>query len=244
MGEEKKKLRIAAVGDLHCTKGSAGVIARAFEGVNEAADVLLLCGDLTDYGTLEESQILARELASVRIPVLAVLGNHDHESGTPEVVTDTLAAAGVRVLSGESVEIGDVGFTGIKGFAGGFHAHTLGHWGEAAIKRFVQEAIDEALKLESGLARLRTPYKVVLMHYAPVAGTLVGEPPEIFAFLGCGRLEEPLLRYRVDAVFHGHAHRGTPEGETSNGVPVYNVALPLLRRTAPERPPYRVIELG
>ena len=108
----------------------------------------------------------------------------------------------------------------------------------------MQEAIDEALKLESGLARLRTPYKVVLMHYAPVAGTLVGEPPEIYAFLGCGRLEEPLLRYRADAVFHGHAHRGTPEGETSNGVPVYNVALPLLRRTAPERPPYRVIELG
>lgn len=238
-----KTLRIAAVGDLHCTKASAGAIGPLLASVNDRADVLALCGDLTDYGLLEEAQVLAKELGAVRIPMVAVLGNHDFESGTPEVVVDTLTAAGVRVLSGESVEIGGVGFTGAKGFAGGFESATLGHWGEPAIKRFVQEAIDESLKLESGLARLRTRQKVVLLHYAPVRGTLVGEPPEIFAFLGCGRLEEPLLRYRADLIFHGHAHRGSLEARTSNGSPVYNVAMPLLRRTFPEAPAYRVFEL-
>lgn len=244
MDDTQKPLRIAALGDLHCTRASAGAISGLLRGVNDDADVLLLCGDLTDYGTLEEAQVLAAELSVVRIPMLAVLGNHDWESGTPEVVNEVLGKAGVRMLSGESVEIGSVGFTGVKGFAGGFGPSTLGHWGEPAIKRFVQEAIDESLKLESGLARLRTKYRVVLMHYAPVAGTLEGEPREIFCFLGCGRLEEPLLRYRVDAVFHGHAHRGSPESATSNGVPVYNVALPLMRRTRADAPAYKVITLG
>lgn len=212
--------------------------------VNERADVLLLCGDLTDYGLLDEVHVLAKELSVVRIPMLAVLGNHDYESGHEQEVMQVLSDAGVKVLCGETAEVHGVGFVGTKGFAGGFGSHTLGHWGEPSIKRFVQDALDETLRLESGLARLRTEHKVVILHYSPIKATVEGEPPEIMAFLGCGRLEEPLLRYPVNAVFHGHAHRGTLEGQTSKGTPVYNVALPLLRRSFPDNPPYRVIELG
>ena len=238
-----KSVRIAAVGDLHCTKTSLGSFGPWLTSVNERADVLLLCGDLTDYGTHEEVQVLAKELSVVRIPMLAVLGNHDYESGNEEEVTRVLTDAGVKVLCGDTAEVMGVGFVGTKGFAGGFGSYTLGHWGEPSIKRFVQDALDESLRLESGLARLRTEHKIVLLHYAPIRQTVEGEPPEILAFLGCGRLEEPLLRYPVSAVFHGHAHRGSLQGETSKGTPVYNVALPLLRRSFPNEPPFRVIEL-
>jgi Icc-related predicted phosphoesterase len=211
--------------------------------VNERADILLLCGDLTDYGTPEEVQVLAKELSVVHVPMLAVLGNHDHESGQGDHVANVLSDAGVKVLCGDTAEVLGVGFVGTKGFAGGFGAFTLGHWGEPSIKRFAQDAIDEALKLEAGLARLRTEHRVVLLHYAPIRETVEGEPVEIHAFLGCSRLEEPLLRYPVSAVFHGHAHRGQLEGKTAKGSPVYNVAAPLLRRSFPEQAPYRIIEL-
>jgi Icc-related predicted phosphoesterase len=236
--------RVAAVGDLHCTKASAGSFAPWLETVNARADVLLLCGDLTDYGLPEEAQVLVKELSVVRVPVLAVLGNHDYESDKRAEVTEVLTHGGVRVLAGESHVIGETGFVGTKGFAGGFGAHTLGFWGEPTTKRFVQEAVDEALLLENGLARLRSPRRIAVLHYAPIAGTVEGEPMAIQTFLGCSRLEEPLLRYPVDAVFHGHAHRGTLEGRTRNGVPVYNVALPLLRRHYADLPPYRVLDLG
>lgn len=211
--------------------------------MNERADVLLLCGDLTDYGTSEEVHVLAKELSVVHVPMLAVLGNHDYESGHEGEVVRVLTDSGVKVLCGETCEVHGIGFVGTKGFAGGFGSHTLGHWGEPSIKRFVQDAIEEALKLEAGLARLRTPQRVVLLHYSPVRATVEGEPVEIHPFLGCSRLEEPLLRYPVSAVFHGHAHRGQLEGATGKGTPVYNVALPLLRRSFPEQPPFRVIEL-
>lgn len=237
-------LRVAAVGDLHCTKASAGSFAPWLETVNGRADVLLLCGDLTDYGLVEEAHVLAKELAVVRIPILAVLGNHDYEAGKHEDVCQALGEAGVRVLAGESTVIGDTGFVGAKGFAGGFGAGTLGFWGEPATKRFVQEAVDEALLLESGLARLRSARRVAFMHYSPVQATVEGEPSAIHPFLGCSRLEEPLVRYPVDVVFHGHAHRGQLEGRTRAGVPVYNVAMPLLQRQRPELPPYRVVELA
>jgi Icc-related predicted phosphoesterase len=239
-------VRVAAVGDLHCRKDSAGAFGPVLSAANELADVLLLCGDLTDYGTLEEAHVLARELHSVRVPMLAVLGNHDHESGKADEVATVLREVGVKVLGcgdANSEEVHGIGFAGAKGFCGGFGAHTLGHWGEPAIKRFVQDAIDEALKLEGSLARLRTEQKIVLLHYSPVRSTLEGEPLEIFPYLGCSRLEEPLLRYPVNAVFHGHAHRGQPEGKTANGTPVYNVALPLLRRTLKDKPPLRILEL-
>ena len=239
----RKPVRIAAVGDLHCTKASLGSFGPWLNAVNERADVLLLCGDLTDYGTTEEVHVLAKELGAVRVPMLAVLGNHDYETGNHEEVTKVLQDAGVHVLCGDTVEVHGIGFVGTKGFAGGFGTYTLGHWGEPSIKRFVQDAIDETLKLEAGLARLRTEHRVVLLHYSPVRQTVEGEPVEIHAFLGCSRLEEPLLRYPVSAVFHGHAHRGALAGETSKGAPVYNVALPLLRRSFPDQPPFRVIEL-
>ncbi len=236
-------VRFAAVGDIHVTKDSAGTLRAFFAQASEAADVLLLCGDLTDYGTGEEARILADELGAVSKPVVAVLGNHDYESGTPEVVVETLTEAGVRVLDGEACEIEGVGIAGVKGFAGGFGRGSLGAWGEPAIKVFVQEALNEAMKLESALAKLRTPRRIALLHYAPIAGTIDGEPAEIFPFLGSSRLEEPLLRYPVDAVFHGHAHRGALEGRTIGGVPVFNVAKPLLQRKRPGEPAFRLFEL-
>lgn len=236
-------MRIAAVGDIHCRAGSAGAVAPLLAPVNELADVLLLCGDLTDYGLVEEAQVLARELSVVRLPMIGVLGNHDWEGGVPEEVTRVLREAGVRMLDGDACEIGDVGFAGVKGFIGGFGRGTLGPWGEPVIKRFVQEAIDEALKLESALSRLRTRHRVALMHYAPIPETVAGEPVEISAFLGNSRLAEPLGRFPVDAVFHGHAHHGTPEGRSPTGIPVYNVAMPLMKRAFPDAPPFRVLDL-
>lgn len=236
-------IRFAAVGDLHVDKDSAGTLRSLFSQAADEADVLLLCGDLTDYGTAEEAKVLVEELATVPIPIVAVLGNHDFESGTPEAVTEALTRAGVRVLDGTACEIEGVGIAGVKGFAGGFGRGSLGAWGEPAIKLFVQEALNEAMKLESALAKLRTRQRIALLHYSPVAGTVQGEPVEIFPFLGSSRLEEPLLRYAVDAVFHGHAHRGTLEARTVNGIPVYNVAKPLLQRTRPDVPPYFLYQL-
>jgi Icc-related predicted phosphoesterase len=243
MGKSASTVRFAAVGDIHATKASAGTLRGFFAQASDAADVLLLCGDLTDYGTAEEAQVLADELVAASVPIVAVLGNHDFESGTPEIVRDVLTHAGVHVLDGEACEIEGVGIAGVKGFAGGFGRGSLGAWGEPAIKLFVQEALHEAMKLESALAKLRTPRRIALLHYSPIVGTVEGEPVDIFAFLGSSRLEEPLLRYPVDAVFHGHAHRGTLEARTINGVPVYNVAKPLLQRSRPDQPPFRIFEL-
>jgi Icc-related predicted phosphoesterase len=240
--EEERPLRVAAVADLHCTRTGAAPLAPLFAQAAAQADVLLLGGDLTDYGLPEEAQALARTLDSLPIPVLAVLGNHDYESGREEEVKAILGDASVRVLDGDSVEVGGVGFAGCKGFCGGFGQKVLEPWGEPSIKRFVREAVDEALKLERALARLTTRQRVALLHYAPVVGTVRGEPPELHPFLGSSRLEEPLCRYRVAAAFHGHAHRGALEGRTSSGAPVYNVALPALRRERPDQP-FRVVEI-
>jgi Icc-related predicted phosphoesterase len=215
-----------------------------FSQMSGSADVMLLCGDLTDYGLPDEARILARELtASVKIPTIAVLGNHEYEAGRQDEVRQILLDAGVTVLDGEATEIHGVGFAGAKGFAGGFGRGALGPWGEPVIKQFVQTAVDEALKLETALARLRTHQRVAVLHYSPVRTTVEGEPAEIFAYLGSSRLEEPINRYRVSAVFHGHAHRGTAEGRTATGIPVYNVAMPLLARLDPNRPPFLVLEL-
>jgi Icc-related predicted phosphoesterase len=238
-----RTIRIAAIGDLHVTKNAHGTLQALFSQINSSADVLALCGDFTDYGVPEEARVLARELTSIKIPMVAVLGNHDYEGGKPEEIAQILRDAGVTVLDGEATEVHGVGFAGVKGFCGGFGRGALGPWGEKAIKAFVQEAVDEALKLEAALARLRTAQRVALLHYSPVRATVDGEPIEIFPYLGSSRLEEPINRYRVSAVFHGHAHRGTPEGHTSTGVPVYNVAMPLLARTRPDRPPFLVVEI-
>jgi Icc-related predicted phosphoesterase len=240
----QQAVRLAAVGDLHIKKTSQGQLAPLLAPVNDQADVLLLCGDLTDYGLPEEAQILAKELTStVRIPMVAVLGNHDYESSQQVEVCRVLTDAGVKMLDGEAVEIAGIGFAGVKGFPGGFGRGTLGAWGEPGVKQFVQYAIEEGMKLESALARLRSTRRVAVLHYSPIRETVEGEPVEIFPYLGTSRLEEPLNRYPVDVVFHGHAHHGALEGRTAKGTPVYNVALPLLLSRFPGRPPFRVVEI-
>ncbi|HEY8551086.1 MAG TPA: metallophosphoesterase [Vicinamibacterales bacterium] len=239
----KPTVRIAALGDLHYGRNIAKQAQVALERVPELADVLVLCGDLTDTGTPEEARLLAKDLSSLGVPTLCVLGNHDYEAGQPQVVAEILTDAGVHVLDGEAVEVLGIGFAGVKGFGGGYGRGTLGPWGEPAIKAFVQEAVNEALKLEKALARLRTAHSVAILHYAPIRETCETEPPEILPYLGTSRLEEPLTRYQVDAVFHGHAHNGRLQGKTSNGVPVYNVSLPLLRKLMPDAPPFHLLEV-
>jgi Icc-related predicted phosphoesterase len=230
-------VRLAAVGDLHYSKATQGSWQPLLRQIGQAADLLLLCGDLTDYGLAEEGQMLARELeSSLKIPIIAVLGNHDYEAGHVAEIKAALTQARVQILDGDTCEVHGIGFAGTKGFAGGFGRGTLGSWGEPAIKVFVQEAVSEALKLESALARLRTPRRIALLHYAPIRATVEGEPIEIFPWLGTSRLEEPIDRYPVTAVFHGHAHNGSLEGQTLGHVPVHNVALPLWRRRFPDRP--------
>jgi len=236
-------VRIAAVGDLHCSRTSTRAFQALFARVAESADVLAMCGDLTDHGQAEEARVLAKELQALKIPKLAVLGNHDFESETAAEVVEILSASGVTILDGTALEILGVGIAGAKGFAGGFGERALQAWGEEPIKTFVRSAVEETLKLESALARLRTMGRVVIMHYAPVRDTCDGEPFEIYPFLGSSRLEEPINRYAASVVFHGHAHSGRPEGKTSAGVPVYNVALPLLQRLFPDQPPFRVVEI-
>ncbi len=221
-------VRLAALADLHCTRSSQGVFQRLFSEISASADAVAICGDLTDYGLPEEARVLAREISnSIKIPVVAVLGNHDFESGKQDEVSQILSDVGVNMLSGDACEVRGVGFAGVRGFGGGFGRYALAPWGEESVKRFVHEALDEALKLESALTT-----------------TVEGEPVELYPFLGSSRLEEPLLRYPVSAVFHGHAHHGTFEGRLRDNTPVYNVALPLLRATFPERQPYFILELG
>jgi Icc-related predicted phosphoesterase len=238
MAAPKTFVRLAAVGDLHYGKASRGMMQPIFAALTRLeADILLLCGDLTDYGLPEEAAELARELvAGIKIPIVGVLGNHDYEAGAAADVTRILTEAGVRLLDGETVDVQGIGFAGVKGFAGGFGRGVLGPWGEEVVKLFVKEAVSEALKLETALARLRSATRVAILHYAPIAGTVEGEPREIYPYLGCSRLEEPLARYEVTAVFHGHAHHGALEGKTITGTPVYNASLPLLLATNPDAP--------
>jgi Icc-related predicted phosphoesterase len=238
-------VRIAAIGDLHYSRtASPGSLQPLLSSISESADILIVCGDLTDYGLVEEARALAKELTTaVRIPMVGVLGNHDFESGQQEQICGVMKDAGLTILDGDTVEILGIGFAGIKGFAGGFGRRALGPWGEDIIKKFVHAAVDEALKLESALARLRTERLIAVLHYSPVADTVQGEPLDIFPFLGCSRLEDPITRFPVTAVFHGHAHHGRPEGRTRTNVPVFNVSMSLMRETFPAQP-FRLIEIG
>jgi len=236
--------RIAAVSDVHYNKTSHGMLQSLFAQITESADVLVLAGDLTDYGLAEEAKVLAKDLtAALKIPAVGVLGNHDYEAGEEKEVMKILQDAGVRMLDGDTYEVHDIGFAGVRGFCGGFGRGALGAWGESVIKAFVHEAITEALKLEAALARLKNPHRIAIIHYAPIRETVEGEPLEIYPFLGSSRLEEPLSRYEVTAVFHGHAHKGALEGKTAKGIPVYNVSLPLLKEHSPDTPPFRVLEI-
>jgi Icc-related predicted phosphoesterase len=229
-------ITIAALGDVHYGRTSQGVLQPVLAQISTKADLLVLCGDLTDFGLPEEAALLAKDLAASKIPTVGVLGNHDYEGGKSEEIKKVLQDAGVIILDGDTTEVHGVGFAGVKGFAGGFGRGTLGPWGEDAIKKFVHEGVNEALKLETALARLRTRHKIAVLHYSPVRATCEGEPPDIMPWLGTSRLEEPIDRYGVAAVFHGHAHNGKPEGTTARNTPVYNVSLPLLRRLSPDQP--------
>ncbi len=236
-------VRIAAVGDIHCAEKNRDALQALLAQMAERADVILLCGDLTDTGTVEEGRRLADLLRPIKVPMIGVLGNHDFEAGKPDDLRAVLHDAGVRVLDGDCCLIRGVGFAGVRGFGGGFDKYQLQAWGEKVMKAFVQEAIEEELKLESALAHLEDVPRVILMHYSPIRATVDGEPPEIFPFLGSSRLENPIDRFGAKAVFHGHAHHGKPEGKTLRNVPVYNVALPVLQKSFPDQPPFRIIEV-
>jgi Icc-related predicted phosphoesterase len=223
-------MRIAAVGDLHCRADTRRNIAVALRGVDQEAEVLLLAGDLTDHGTPDEAAWLAEELSQINLQKCAVMGNHDYDSGQEAVVRKTLESAGVHVLDGDPWELNDLGIAGVKGFGGGFDQAQLQRFGEASIKTFVDACIQEELKLEKALFQLRTKHRIALLHYSPCRQTLEGEPLEIYPFLGATRLSGPIDQLRPNFALHGHAHRGSLQGSTRGGVPVYNVALPVLRR--------------
>lgn len=232
--EEAAKVRIAAVGDVHVRETDKGKWTEYFKLASLKADILVIAGDLTDTGDEGEAQVLAEELKACSIPVVGVLGNHDYEKGRHKLIRQILQNAGMHVLDGEAIVLNGIGFAGVKGFGGGFDKHMLSMFGEGAMKAFVQEAVDEALHLDRALARLDQEHenikKIAVIHYAPIRATVVGEPEAIFPFLGSSRLAEPLSRRNVVAAFHGHAHIGTLEGETSNGVKVFNVAKPILHK--------------
>jgi Icc-related predicted phosphoesterase len=234
------RMTIAAMGDLHVHEGQSAPWRDIFVEVSRCARVLALCGDLTDLGRPSEARLLAEELKACTIPVVAVLGNHDYECGHVDEVREILRGTGMHLLDGTSCEIDGVGFVGVKGFCGGFGRHMLGAFGEPAIKTFVSETMDEAMRLENAMRRVASRRAVVLLHYAPVLDTVVDEPPEILPFLGSSRLAETIDRFTVSAVLHGHAHRGRYQGRTPGGAPVYNVAAHIAK---PNGKAYALIEV-
>jgi Icc-related predicted phosphoesterase len=241
--KSEQKMRIAAVGDIHVKESDKGKWQEFFKEVSRQSDLLLICGDLTDTGDEGEAQILSDELRACSVPVVAVLGNHDFEKGRHKLIRQIVQKENIHVLDGEAIVLGDVGIAGVKGFGGGFDNHMLSMFGEGAMKAFVQEAVDEALRLDRALARLDADHekvtkKIAIMHYSPIKETVIGEPEAIYPFLGCSRLSEPLNRRQVIAAFHGHAHIGTLEGRTSSGVRVFNVAKQILIKAGYKCPFY------
>lgn len=226
---ESRRLRIAAVGDVHFDGTSTGALREVFAEANREADVLALLGDLTTHGRPEQIEAFIGELKGVDIPILAVLGNHDYEGDAAPTITQMLADREVHVLDGSGVVIQGVGFAGTKGFAGGFGRGALAPFGETLIKEFAKQSIDESIKLENALRNLTADTRVVLLHYSPIEETVHGEPEMIWPFLGSSRLVQPIDTIGANVVFHGHAHHGSLEGRTPGGVPVFNVSMPILR---------------
>jgi Icc-related predicted phosphoesterase len=236
------RMKVAAIGDLHVRETGERRFRDIFAEISEVADVLALAGDLTDYGKTAEVELLAEDLRACTIPAVGVLGNHDYECGQPEKVIEMLRQAGVFVLGEGATMIDGVGFAGVKGFVGGFGRAELDPFGEPEIKAFVDASQAEARKLEHQLRSLRTDRVMAILHYAPIAETVAGEPPEIFPFLGSSRLANAIDRFdNVKAVVHGHAHRGTFRGATPRGIPVYNVAQFVVQEA--EGRPYTIIEI-
>ncbi|MBB2676013.1 UNVERIFIED_ORG: hypothetical protein GGE44_005630 [Rhizobium esperanzae] len=240
MDDQRKSVKVAAVADLHMTEDGAKSYKDLFVEISLVADVLVIAGDLTDLGRPKEAELLAIDLRHCTVPTVAVLGNHDHESGQVEDVCKILTDAGVKLLNGHAAEIAGVGFVGVKGFAGGFGRHMLGSFGETAIKAMVAESVEESMRLENAMRQVRSDRSLVVLHYAPIAETVAGEPLEIYPFLGSSRLAETIDRFRVNAVVHGHAHRGSYEGRTPGGAPVYNVAAHVEKPTGKA---YALLEL-
>jgi Icc-related predicted phosphoesterase len=230
MESDDAKLRVAAIGDLHVQESDEAPYRELFSEISSAADVLVLCGDLTNFGKTGEAEILADDIKSCTIPIVGVLGNHDYECGQPEKVCEILSEAGMKILDEQAVEIEGVGFAGVKGFMGGYGRGELAPFGEPIAKAFVDEAMNEARKLENQLRTLRTERSVAVLHYSPIEETIAGEPEAIYQYLGSQRLCDPIDRFEhVKAVVHGHAHHGTYEGRTPRGTPVFNVAQFVLK---------------
>lgn len=229
-------MRLAAVADIHLKIEDQEKNITAFSAVNELADALVIAGDFTNHGLPDEMRGVLAVLEHVQIPIIGVLGNHDHESGNQDELAGMLRVAGVHLLDGHCFEVDGVGFAGTKGFAGGFSPYELMPFGEGGIKNFVEIAEREAIKLDYGLEQLKTRVKVAVTHYAPIKETVAGEPEPIFPFLGSSRLQRALDKHKPQLALHGHAHHGTFAGETSSGVPVRNVALAILKQRGEERP--------
>jgi Icc-related predicted phosphoesterase len=240
MSEAGERLRVAAVGDLHAGDARRPPLRELFAEISQNADVMALCGDLTNSGAVKEAEMLAADLSAASIPKVGVLGNHDYECECAEKVTEILTQAGLTLLEGHTTEIDGVSFIGTKGFAGGYGRHMLASFGEAATKAFVAESVREALSLENALRNAKSDRALVILHYAPIVETVTGEPLEIYPFLGSSRLAETIDRFPASAIVHGHAHHGSFEGRTPKGIPVYNVAFDLPK---PGGRPYHIIEL-
>jgi len=242
MSTQNGKTRIAAIADIHIQETDRNRWTEFFREVSKQADVLVIAGDLTNTGDEAEAEVLKEELRACSLPVIAVLGNHDHEKGRQKTIRQVLQTEQIHILDGEAIAIGDVGFAGIKGFGGGFDQYMLSMFGETAMKAFVQEAVNDALNLDRALARLDQQHeglkKIAILHYSPLQDTVKGEPEQIFPFLGSSRLADPLIRRQVKAVFHGHAHAGTLEGHLTADIPVYNVARPVLLKAGYQQPFY------
>lgn len=245
MEETNGKVRLAAIADIHVRETDQGKLVEFFRTVSQEADVLLLCGDLTDTGHMLEAEVLAGELKACSIPIVGVLGNHDYERDHQKEIKRVLESHKVYMLDGEAVVVKNVGFAGVKGFGGGFDKYALSMFGETRMKQFVQEAVDDSLRLDRALAHLDMEYpgtkKVVMTHYSPIKDTVIGEPPEIFPFLGSSRLSEPINSRQVEVAFHGHAHVGALKGSTSNGTPVYNVAKAVLQKAGKQ---FMIVEIN
>ncbi len=235
-------MRVAAAADIHAREGDAGRLHALVRDVAQDADVLVLGGDLTDLGRLEQAEVLLEAFDDCSIPVIATLGNHDYESGNAEEISRLLAESRVHLLDRSSVVIDGVGFSGVKGFGGGFDGTLINSFGEGIFKAFVSEGILESEALKNELRKLGTERRVAVLHYAPIRETVEGEPPEIYAFLGTSRLGAALDEGGAAVAFHGHAHNGAFKGETPGGVPVFNVSLPVLEQEGLEKP-YHVVEV-